>query len=156
MGLRARSEEAPIRTVLTALSVLLGTLHSMGPAHATYWTHREVLPQDVCTQHSPSLRHCLTAVHAVQLHCIAVIILHDLQSQSPPTAQGSNCCLLLSSLRGGLDFPHNHSVFHPVLEEVPYSLSKIKGFVHLLLFSINSSSIYSKPTLCRNGARLGI
>ena len=47
------------------------------------------------------------------------------------------------------------TVSHLVLEELSYSLFKIKSFVHLVLFSpIKSSSIFSKPILHRYGARL--
>lgn len=41
------------------------------------------------------------------------------------------------------------TVFHLVLKKLSYFLSKLKSFVHLQLFFINSLSIYSRFTLCR-------
>lgn len=55
--------------------------------------------------------------------------------------------------RSVLTFLVTLTVFHLILKELSYSLSKIKSCVYLLPFPpINSSSIYSKPTLREYGA----
>lgn len=57
------------------------------------------------------------------------------------------------SLQSGLDFPRDS---HLVLEGSPYSRAEIKSFVSYFFKKINLSSLYSKPALCRYGARCGI